>query len=457
MKKLRNLTLIVLVFMFIIPSVIQFGSNPNAVNIDVTKKYAGSYDHHDQIWIQSDAEFHAQAAAESWDGNGSPETPYIITGYLFDCESQPLRIWHTTVYWIFTDNIIDGVGDNVQCGTWIENVTHGVIHDNEVFNRHSSLAIAGVEDFNITNNYIHDCWGNGIELFGHMNKTIVQNNNVVDIGGAGVYSVTSRDSVVKDNTITRVDNIGIALLGLSPNCNITGNTVTDTGSSGIMISNQDNGVIADNTVTRSVDYGIYSSSPETSEITDNTISYVDGKGLRFSTADNCEASGNAIEHCTDDGIYLYSGSNTNVHHNTVFNVTGYSVLLESGTDHFSVTYNTFEDSGETCQVCDDGTSNTVSYNYYDDWDTPDNDQDGYVDTPYAIDGSAGNQDEFPIADDEWVPITTDTETTSSSTTTETGTDTGIADNSPLGMEFVFIAGGVGAIVLVAGMLMLKRR
>jgi len=218
MKNFRKLTLIVLALMFVFPSLIQIGSVSNATSIDVTKNYTESYVHHDQIWIQSNEEFIAQADIEEWDGNGSEQDPFVITGYLFDCETQPLRIWDTTVHWIFTDNVIDGVGSNVQCGTWIENVINGAIVDNEIYNRHSAIAISGVADFIVTGNYIHDCWGNGIEFFAAgMNSTIVQDNIIENIGVAGIYATTSSDCVVKDNTISNCGNIGIALMGQTPN------------------------------------------------------------------------------------------------------------------------------------------------------------------------------------------------------------------------------------------------
>ncbi|MCK4567811.1 MAG: hypothetical protein KAU48_10945, partial [Candidatus Thorarchaeota archaeon] len=96
-----------------------------------------------------------------------------------------------------------------------------------------------------------------------------------------------------------------------------------------------------------------------------------------------------------------------------------------------------------CQVCDDGTSNLVSQNYYDDWSSPDVDTDGYVDSPYALDGDAENQDDLPLAVAGVVP----TETVTTSTT---------IDNL-LPMDMLLIAGAIGVIILVAVILVFKRR
>lgn len=440
--------LVFLALMFVFPALVQFGSVNSASSIETTKIYTESYVHHDQIWIQSNEEFSIQAAAESWAGDGSEGNPYVITGYLFDCESQPLRIWHTTVHWIFIENAIDGVGAAVQCGTWIENVTHGSIVNNEVYNRHSALAISGVRDFTVTGNYIHDCWGNGIEFFAAgMTRTLVQDNILVNIGGAGIYSTTSSDCVVNNNTLTNIDNIGIALLGLTPNCNVTGNYISNTGSSGITIANADNGYVTGNTIKQAIFQGIYMNRPSNSIISENTIGDVTGDGLRVIKAEFSDISKNTIENCTDDGLLLSSGTNTSVHWNSVSNISGYAVNLGTDSGNSSVKYNTFIDNGVDCQVCDDGTSNVVSQNYYADWSSPDADADGYVDSPYALNGAAENQDELPLAVAGVVP----TETVTTSTTTSTGMQ------NPLLMDMVLIAGAVGAIVIVGVVLLMKRR
>ena len=428
--------------MFIVPAVMQIGSNQVTTNIELDKTFTESYVHHDAIWIQSDAEFHAQALVESWAGDGSEETPYIITGYLFDCETQPLRIWHTTVHWTFIDNEIFGVGGAIQCGTWIENATNGAIINNEVHNRHAGLAIADVEDMVISGNYIHDCWGRGVELFGGMDNTVIKDNIISDIGQSGIYSVTSIDCTIENNTITNCADSGIKLIGQSPNCIVTDNIIANCETTGILMSNANGGEITDNIISNVVDQGIYLNSPINCVVTGNTIGDVDGVGMKISSSDFTDISENVIENCTGDGLLLSSGGNTTVEWNSVYNVTDYVVNLETSSTNFTVMYNTFIDNGDTCQVCDDGTSNVVSHNYYSDWSTPDADANGYVDTPYAFEGDSENQDEFPLAEAGVVP-TTDEEP--------------VPGGDPLPMELILIAGAIGAIVIVAGLLFAKRR
>jgi len=442
MNKKRSLSLLVLVFMFVVPAVMQIGSNQITTNIELDKTFTESYVHHDAIWIQSNDEFEAQAALESWTGDGSEGDPYVITGYLFDCETQPLRIWDTTVHWIFIDNEIFGVGGAIQCGTWIENATNGAIVDNEVHNRHAGLAIADVADMVISGNYIHDCWGRGVELFGAMNNTVIKDNIITDVGQSGIYSVTSRNCIIENNTITNSAESGITLIGQSPDCIVTDNVITNCESTGILMSNSDGGVVTDNIISSVEDQGIYLNTPTDCVVAGNTIGDVEGIGLKVSNSDLTDISENVIENCTEDGLLLSSGGNTTVEWNSVYNVTGYAVNLAASSTNFSVMYNTFIDNGVTCQVCDDGTLNVVSYNYYDNWNTPDADANGYVDTPYVFEGESENQDEFPLAVAGVVPTTDG----------EPG-----PGGDPLPMELILIAGAIGAIVIVVGLLFAKRR
>jgi hypothetical protein len=48
------------------------------------------------------------------------------------------------------------------------------------------------------------------------------------------------------------------------------------------------------------------------------------------------------------------------------------------------------------QVYDNSTENTFVFNHYSEWVTPDVENDGYVDLPYLINGSAQNQDPYPL-------------------------------------------------------------
>ena len=437
MREFRRLTMLVMILLFIVPPLISI-EPATTTNSDLTKIYTESYEYHDQIWIQSNEEFSIQATAEGWDGDGSEEDPYIITGYLFDCETQPLRIWHTTVHWVFIDNVIDGVGDNVQCGTWLQNVSNGAIVNNEIFNRHTAIAIEVASDFIVSGNHIHDCWGSGIEFIGGMNRTIIEDNTLENIGFNGIYSTPSRDSVVRNNNISGCNWLGIGLIGEAPNCNVTGNTISNCSGSGLMMDDVTASYIEGNSITDVVEHGVFLKTPINCVVSENTVSDVIGHGIRFEDGITNEILENVVENCSNVGIILSSDSDSVVSWNLISDSFGYAVDLGPDSASVSVKFNTFIGNGVTCQVCDNGISNVVSQNYYDDWSSPDANADGYVDSPYLLDGDAENQDDFPLAVAGVVP-------------------TDMPQGTPLSSELILIAGGLGVIVIVALILLLKRK
>ncbi len=431
--------MLVLTLMIVLPLVVQIGSDHTTTELDRVKTFTESYVHHDQIWIQSNEEFDSQATAEGWDGDGSEEHPYVITGYLFDCESQPIRIWDTTVHWIVIDNVIDGVGSNIQCGTWIENATNGAIVNNEFVNRHAGMAITGYVELNITGNHVHDCWGSGIEVLGILNQSFIQDNVIENVGGAGIYSSMTRGSIVKDNTVSSCASIGISLASVVTDCIVTGNVVFDCAETGLIVSYGGNTVITGNTISFVEDQGIYMNTPDNCIISENTIGDVIGYGIRINGGDSGEINENIVENCTSEGLRIES-TNTSVHWNSFSNVSGYAVNLLSDSNLVSLKYNTFIDNGGTCQVCDDGTANIISENYYNDWSSPDADADGYVDEPYQLDGAAGNQDDLPLANAGVIPTTA-------------------PDDSPLIIDplIIILIGSVATIVIVGTVVFVRRK
>ena len=112
--------------------------------------------------------------------------------------------------------------------------------------------------------------------------------------------------------------------------------------------------------------------------------------------------------------------------------------LLSDSSLVTLKYNTFIDNGVTCQVCDDGTSNAISENYYDDWNSPDADANGYVDVPYELDGTADNQDDLPLAVAGVIPTTT-------------------PDESPLLIDPLIIVGSIGAVIVAITLALVRRR
>jgi len=349
----RLVFIVFLVLLTLTPNTIRHGTVFEIHLIPDKMLIAESLTPHDIIWINGDEMFHEQAELEDWPGNGTEEDPYLISGYYFNTWNKPLTIYHSSLYWVFTNNLIDGEDDHG--GTWIQNCSHGAIVNNEICNRRFAIAIASGSGINISGNYIHDCWENGIEFMAGMNNATVQNNIIENIGVAGFYSGLSRNSIIANNTITNCGNYGVALLGVISNCTITSNVISYTGN-------------------------------ET----------IEGVGMRLMIFDTSEVSFNEITNCTSYGILIDTGNISLICWNIITNSSKYAVTLLPESNLIQVRFNAFLDNGFDCQVLDNGTLNEFSHNYYSDWNTPDGNSDGYVDTPYQIEGAAGNLDRYPL-------------------------------------------------------------
>jgi parallel beta-helix repeat protein len=349
-----------LTLLLILPYTVQYGTQSEIHSEPQKTSLIGNLTPHDTIWINGNEMFIEQAELEGWPGNGTRESPYLISGYYFNTWDKPLTIYHSTLHWVFTNNIIDG--EDEHGGTWIQNCTNGAIVNNEFCNRRFAIAVAAGSGINISGNYIHDCWENGIEFMAGMTSAFVQNNTIENIGVAGFYSGLSHDSIVANNTLTNCGNYGFALFGITSNCTLTGNTISKCGT-------------------------------ET----------IEGVGMRIMSFETSEISHNRITDCTSHGILIDRGNNASIAWNTITNSSGYAVTLLLDSSWILVKSNTFINNGINCQVSDNGTLNEFTHNYYSDWTTPDYNADGYVDVPYHIDGTSNNTDIYPQADTELVP------------------------------------------------------
>lgn len=107
----------------------------------------------------------------------------------------------------------------------------------------------------------------------------------------------------------------------------------------------------------------------------NTVSGAMGIIVEFYSHYNT-VTYNHVSSCTHEGIYVSSSGANVIHHNDVI------------------------DNGNTPQGYDNTTSNQwddgSEGNYWDDWTAPDTNQDGIVDTSYALSGGRDAKDNYPL-------------------------------------------------------------
>jgi len=449
-KTTRDLTLAFMVFMLIIPSLVLFASNPKIADFDTSKNYIESYVHHDAIWIQSNQEFIDQAAAESWAGDGSEETPFIITGYSFNQETQPLRIWNTDVHWRFINNIVDGIGDDIQCGTWIDTVSNGAIIDCEFLNRHSGMVITNVENFTVSGNYVHATALDGIDIQGMTTNCNITDNIVEDINHHGILVGGMSSGILSRNEVSDCRGRGISIASGFHHSELKSNIISGVEQEAISVQLATYSEISFNSISYAEGVGLALIGFNTCVLRNNTISSIPGKGV---SVDYCQFSDiimNDIENCTEIGIQSLGGSNTTIRENTICDCDGYAISLNEDTEFFDIRFNVFMDNGGGCQLYDDGENNIFNFNYFSDWLSPDDNNDNFVDLPYEVDGTADNSDDWPLTVIGCNPSSTTSTGTSSATTAAN-----IIPNPTT--TLVIVGGAIGVIVLIAGVLVLKRR
>ncbi|MHA2139735.1 MAG: right-handed parallel beta-helix repeat-containing protein [Candidatus Hodarchaeales archaeon] len=197
-------------------------------------------------------------------------------------------------------------------------------------------------------------------------------NCIINGGSEGIHVRNVSNGYISGNTITNATQSGIWALN-SRDCTVSNNSITDCGD-GISIDNSSNLTLEDNLVTSNIADGINLHFSHYSVVIDNSITNNSHTGL------NVDESENNI---------LYG--------NIVMNNSYYGITLEHGTRNNTISNHYFGgNNGGNCQATDNGISNIIEYNYWDDWLRPDSDKDGIVDSPYEIDGTANNRDLYPI-------------------------------------------------------------
>ncbi|MFX1514762.1 MAG: NosD domain-containing protein [Promethearchaeota archaeon] len=181
------------------------------------------------------------------------------------------------------------------------------------------------------------------------------------------------------------------------NCILIGGGAVFPGSNGITLFDVKNGIIKNNFITQH-ENAVGLGGASNNVITNNyLVQNFRGVGGSDST-DNLFVE-NTIHNSEEIGINL-GDSNTNIiANNTISYNLGHGILCEGDSNGNVITWNNFIDNNpfEAKQVDDHkGTKsdNLFQYNYWNDWTSPDINEDGIVDTPYTFWNY--NQDQFPL-------------------------------------------------------------
>jgi parallel beta-helix repeat protein len=247
-------------------------------------------------------------------------------------------------------------GNNVVNNTCNHNSEAGIW----VYNNNYALPLY------VTNNYCSDN-DYGIDVAGTF--VFVMNNILVDNELHGIIAQCS-DSVISQNTILRSDRA-------------------------IYLNHFDYSTVSQNQISTS-SIGIYMM-----ECGDNTIS-------ENFILDNYEA-GISIEQFSYENTIFLNDISIDTYYDP-FEFWGIRIDSHSDYNNLTMNYLLFEYNIDSVGIEDNGGSNLIDRNWYEDYDDS-YDENGYGYTPYSIPGSAGNSDPRPLEYSphapEWTELPTD--------------------------------------------------
>jgi parallel beta-helix repeat protein len=258
---------------------------------------------HNPIVIDGDEDFHANATAESWAGDGSAGNPYIIDGYDIDLDGSAghcIHIANTLVYFTISNCLLTGASANPGAGIFLDTVQHANIIENTIVHNYYGIHFSNSGNNIIAGNTWHDNTANGARLDDSDSNNLSNNTCYSNI--YSIYLDTSSFNALTNNTCSG-DYHSIQLSSSDSNT-LTDNTCHDSAKNGIYVtSSSDSNTLLNNTA-HSNEYGIVLA------------------GSLFNTLTN-----NSCYNNTESGIYLYNSNHTTLQKNTCHNNTMYGVHI----------------------------------------------------------------------------------------------------------------------------------
>jgi len=404
-----------------------------------------TYEPHDPIYIDGNANFSDTATWQNWSGNGTLGNPYLIQGYDINASSTiGIYIGNTNVYFIITNCSIHD-GESFNFGIFLDWCTNGTVTGNIFSNNYDGVRLEFSCGNTISNNiFINDDQLDkvGVEIFWRSDNNIFNNNTCSDCD-IGIWSWSSSNGTISNNNCSSNVLYGI-YLEESSNNSLNNNTCSSNGEEGIFLELSNSNTLSNNTCSNNTYDGIwllYSNSTAlrnnncsnkqyygicidhsiNNTISKNTCNSNVYSGIHISRCLASMITGNTLanNNCSSNGlygIYSWSSSNGTISNNNCSSNSEEGIYLELTIDNI-IWNNTFyhnNGAGDSynatnIQGYDAGGKNnrwnsSDGYgNWWSDWRSPDMDMNGIVDMPYNISGDVGANDSYPRTNPLWIP------------------------------------------------------
>lgn len=300
-----------------------------------------------------------------------------------------LTVTNCTLNQTYTDMILLISSNNCNVNNCTIRTTRGKTYAR-------GLYVSSSDNCLIENNYFSMRDGSGISVYGGSSIFVKNNSCTIENSAYRTYTGISISSnsgkcIVRDNSLWGL-NIGIGVNDGISGLLVCNNNIWDVDFIGIGVDGADSICVRDNEIsTVNNNYGIHVVGSKSCQFTGNNVSNCNRYGfLIYNSCKDISLLDNSIEDSGDYAIKIYSSSDSMIYRNKL-------KKNRKSTNIFN---------NNNVQAYDDGTNNKWAYlnegNYWYDWQGPDNDNDSVVDSPYAIDGSAGASDPYPLV---WGNIT----------------------------------------------------
>ncbi len=325
------------------------------------------------------------------------------------------------------------VSNQIQYGIAVTAASHYNIIEENTLTENNEYGILvsnymGPSTFNIVEKNTVKNDDNGIYIKG--NNNTVTDNTVIE-NNIGIVIYEGHNNTISHNMVTKQIDYGISVTAASQQNRIEKNMIVENNKYGILVSNylgasnfnvfekntiknhergiyikgSHNNCLIENSFLNNSYLGIYLyAGSQNNNLTRNTLSENADYGIVVSAYLGVSSFNilekNSIKNTDGNGISLHGVHNTTLTWNSLFNNTGYGLYLNSASYNNSACWNNFfHNNGEGIQAYDGGVGNHFAYNHWNDLLTPDDDNDGFIDTPYQFEGRTNPALWFDGSDD----------------------------------------------------------
>lgn len=368
----------------------------------------------DRIDVDGDDELREAADRNDWDGDGTPEDPFVITMDLDVDGAEPcISLVNTSLHVTIKDcaltHQLTDQGETQGIGILLDQVTNVVLIGNNVSGGRTGLMMVSSSSVTALNNTFDGMDSNFImssseSRFENNLFTAVEGNGLqVENCEGNAFSFNSFDGNVLGAGGTR-GRVGLVLSYSSNNTFLTDQmSGAGYGSIGITMTDSDYNRIEKAQINGR--NGIYMSRANANYLLDNVFGDGVATAIDMVDSDRNIIIGNVmLGNYSVTGFKLTSCEENHFEGNTlgVHSVSGYAIYADSSdeNDLFGNNFLYLGSEVRALALAFDVTAtnhwnNTTSGNHWSDWTVPDANSDGIVDQPYLLDGPAGALDHFP--------------------------------------------------------------